>query len=264
PRPGEVARGVPADLENLAMRLLERAPDRRPTADEILAALAVRVPDGQTPSAALLVEEPLLPLRERARDPVRPPFVGREADLAVLREALRQSRQSLTTVRIVGPSGIGKTALVESFLDESGQGDAVVLRSACYPHETVPYRALDGMVDDLTRVLVSRRRDATEALPAGVAPLLRIFPVFGRLPGRPEAPDFYGRMEAHELRHRAFGALHEVLARLSARRTVIVWIDDFQWADLDSVAFLRTLLAAPDRARLLLLIAHRDDAPHEV
>ena len=59
------------------------------------------------------------------------------------------------TVLIEGESGVGKSALVRTFVETLGheERDLVVLVGRCYERETVPYKTLDGIVDALSRRL---------------------------------------------------------------------------------------------------------------
>jgi hypothetical protein len=64
-------------------------------------------------------------------------------------------------------------------------------------------------------------------------------------------------VDAQELRQRAFASLQDLFVRLAERQTVIIAIDDLQWGDLDSVAFLRALFAGPSPPSLLLIASYR-------
>jgi predicted ATPase len=55
-------------------------------------------------------------------------------------------------VFVGGESGIGKSTLVGKFLDEvRDAGRAVVLSGRCFERESVPYKAFDRVVDELSR-----------------------------------------------------------------------------------------------------------------
>jgi Cdc6-like AAA superfamily ATPase len=85
-------------------------------------------------------------------------FVGRESQLLALKEAFEASKAGRSVaVRLEGRSGIGKSALVRRFLDEIQARDSnvVVLAGQCYQQESVPYKALDSLIDVLGRYLAS-------------------------------------------------------------------------------------------------------------
>ncbi len=155
-------------------------------------------------------------------------FVGREKELNILRSALDHVRAGQPQVVLIeGPAGIGKTALVDRFLDL--ETDVQVIRASGEPWEaSVPY----GVVDQLVRGAgVSRARM--------LAGRERALPV--------DEPISVG------------GRVLELLGDLDGERPVVVVIDDAHWADLDS---LRALLFALRRLvadRVLTVLTARPE-----
>ncbi|HYV36611.1 MAG TPA: AAA family ATPase [Gemmataceae bacterium] len=196
-----------------------------------------------------------------------PPFVGRERHLKELHLAFKDTqRGGAVTVLLHGSSGVGKTGLVEHFLSSlrQQQNQVVVLRGRCYERESVPYKALDGLIDNLSRYWrrLPRAR-AAELLPDDIGPLVRVFPVLLRVEIVADLP----RRDAdypdpQELRRRAFAALRQVLRRLGDRWPLVIHLDDLQWGDLDSALMLTALLLPPDAPRLLLLASFRSEDRH--
>lgn len=247
PPPHATYANVPEDLSRLCADLLCPSPASRPSGPEVLRRLG---------EEKILVKE--------APTVAEPLFLGRAHHLACLHDALDEVRGGRTlTVLVHGPSGVGKTALVQHFLERVRQQDrsVVVLTGRCYERESVSYKALDGLVDALSRFWRHLPGEqAPSLLPADVGPLVRIFPVLQRVetvaaaPRRgPDSPD------PHEVRRRAFLGLREVLARVGDRWTLVVHLDDLQWGDVDSALMLTGLLLPPAPPRLLLLAGFRSE-----
>jgi hypothetical protein len=247
PPPSRIAPSTPADLDQICQDLLRLDPAKRPGGDEIVARLG-RVAT-RTPEAAAGVA-----------------LVGREHHLRALDDAFAASRQGRPVVVYVrGPSGVGKTALLGRFLERlRARGEAVVLQGRCFERESVPYKALDTLVEALARHLGTLgEADLGPARPRDAAALASLFPVLAQVPGMPAAPDLRSSGGTPERRRRAVSALREMLRGVAARRRLVLAIDDLQWGDLDSARLLGELLAAPDAPPLLLLAAHRPAAPRD-
>lgn len=251
PPPSQCATGIPDDIERLCLDLLAPEPARRPTGLEVLKRL-----EGTRPS----IDDITSPA---ARSHHRSPFVGREQPLGVLREAFAAAEKGHTVrVLIRGNSGIGKTELAAQFLHElAKRDDVVILAGRCFEQETVPYKALDGLIDRLSRYLVQLPYgEAAALLPREVAPLAQVFPVLLRVQAIANAPRRpVDDLDQPELRRRAFAGLKELLARLGDRRRVVLHIDDLQWGDVDSAALLLDIVSPPDPPVLLLIAGYRSD-----
>lgn len=258
-----IAPDVPAVMAELIARMLARWPDERPTVNQThraLQAMARRRTVARLPTPAT----------------TDLPFVGRARELRRMRDVFDSIGDGGTAfAHVHGPSGIGKTELVSTFVNQlTTEEDVLVLRGRCHPQETVPFKALDGVIDDASRYirgLHSRERAVFEA----DASLLRLFPVLGRALGRPAVDD--APMEPHELRRRGVAALRELFLQLGQRRRLIICIDDLQWGDLDSLPLLRELWRSPNAPRAMWiatsrreeeakggLLAHLSDASSEL
>jgi len=243
PDPSKVKPGLPADLVALCRDLLARRSERRPGAEEILSRLSVALPAPGTVATAPSPASALL--------------IGRDAQLAELERAFglaRSGRAVLTIVR--GPSGIGKTALVRTFVEQLVAEDrAVVLSGRCYVRESMPYKGLDGVIDSLTRFLRTLAdRDLDRLITRDLATVLQLFPVLGRVPKLLQLPTpERDVVDPVELRRQRFSALQGLFRRIAAEKPVVVHIDDLQWGDADSILLLDSLLGPPDPPALLVI-----------
>ena len=253
--PSDIVDGVPPDLGALCLDLLAPAPQDRPPGTEILDRLRVAQPGVRTSGRSHSPSTTTGSSRA---------FVGRDAELSVLRQGLRRaSRGEAVFTLVSGASGIGKTTLIQRFLKEVAQTPrTLVLSGRCYEREAVPFKGLDSVVDELSRWLsLMPQQELGSLLPTHAAELLRVFPVLRGVPAlerraaeRPEVG------EPQELRRRAFMALRGLLGAIADDRPLVIHIDDLQWADVDSVALLEQVLHAPGAPAMMLIGSFRSEA----
>ena len=242
---------VPEDLDALCMDLLRETPELRPSTTEALRRIG-------KPEA-----------EERAWVAVGPrSFVGRELELAVLREAFDETlRGACRSISVVGASGLGKSTLSAHFgRIVEGEYGAIVLAGRCFERETMPFKAVDGIMDALGRKLATLpRREHVELFGEGSAVLAHAFPAL-----RPFASAVNGTLPAdpRERRVALFAAVRALFTALANRFPVVLVVDDLQWSDADGKALLHEVLRGPEGPSLLAISTARtksgDPAVHEI
>jgi serine/threonine protein kinase len=243
PSVASVASGAASDLDRLCTQLCQREPAARASGAHLLGALA---------------RESTVPT---TREPVRKQattLFGRDAELRELLDAYAAAEAGEPSVVLLsGESGMGKSALAEAFADDlRARTHAVVLGGRCYERESVPYKAFDSVIDELSRHLRRLGPESKALLPRDVAELARLFPVLDRVESVAEAPARKVR-SAQEQQRRAYAAFEELLGRIRDRQPLVIHIDDMQWADADSVALLCRLLDRAETPSALWLLGYR-------
>ncbi len=237
--PRELDPGIPEDLESLCMALLARQPPDRPEARDILGRLG-------------LDAESLPPSRKPGRLEAESLFVGRHREIDTLLSALEPRNQPATRV-IRGASGVGKTALARQFIEVAGP-EVLVLEGRCYERENVPFKGIDGIVDALTRFLLSLPDDeAAQLLPDSAPLLIHSFPALRRVEALRVA-EVWQSASIQDRRERLFSALRELIVGLAETRRLVLLIDDMHWAGADTWMLLRHLMQPPSAPKLLLLL----------
>lgn len=148
--------------------------------------------------------------RPLARPDDEPAFVGREASLGTVVDAIEASvDRGSRTVVVVGDAGMGKTALVREAADRvaDDREDLVLATGACQAGATAPYAAL---------------RRAFQALPGGDA-------LVERLADAGVSYDDPGAVEAQ--RTALFNDVADGLREAATERPLVLFVDNLQWGD---------------------------------
>jgi tetratricopeptide (TPR) repeat protein len=276
-RPAQLVDGLPDDLEALCMRLLAIDPGQRAGHPDVVRVVGRTRTPWSGSDAAIEIPGALGSSGNTAvggtaggGSAVGEAFVGRDAEVAALDAALDAAGPVVVQVR--GESGVGKTTLLDQWLARAERGGAVVLAGRCCERESVPYKAIDGVIEALARWLSGKTDDALRELaPPRAGLLARVFPALtqlaGELPVGPSVPPDAGpgdppaAIAPGDERRDLFDALRALLGRIARQHRLVVAIDDLQWADADSIALLTALLRPPGAPPLVLVIAERGDQP---
>lgn len=239
----------------LCLGLLRKKPEDRLSGRNILDTLEASTPEHGEQGGRQALATPSVK---------RHSFVGRAHEVAQIDAAFVATLDGQpTTVVIDGAAGMGKTQLVREWVKRTRQlhPDLCLLNGRCYDRDTVSFRALDTVVDELTRVWRGLPADQAAAImPRNAHWLAEVFPVCRRVPAVERAPEQAFCHDPAERRSLALEALRETLTRLADRVPLVILIDDFHWADAESIRTLHEVLAPPEGPQVLLLLVQTSDA----
>src|SRR5690606_33960521 len=196
------------------------------------------------------------------------PLVGRDAEVAALRErlaALRAGRGGV--VSLVAEAGLGKSRLVAELAAApeaaglawlSGRSISTGRSQAFHPFADL-LRSWAGIGDDDDE---ARARHRLESALAAIAAegAGDIAALLARLLGLPLAPadaQRLARAGGEALEKMIRRALAQVLVGTAASRPVVVVLDDLHWADDSSIELLIALLPLAREQRVLFLLVAR-------
>lgn len=193
------------------------------------------------------------------------PFVGRESELAVLQEAVDRARAGHgSVVRVLGEAGLGKSRLVDHFLE--GVPDARVFRLTCEPFLAErPYfmsrLVLRSLLDidfgaDPVTAGHQLERVVAERVPevASFLPLLAIA-VDAEVPSNPTVDEI-----APANRTRVLREVADVVLRAVANELTVIVVEDADWMDEASAGlFARSLVQVGGRPWLFCLTTRGDE-----
>jgi len=206
-------------------------------------------------------------LMAHARPAVRPPaaaspaagrpglaaaqLVGRSAELSALQEVWRAAvagRRGLVLIR--GDAGVGKTRLTADVAEMARLQGAIVATAQCFG--AARRLALAPVADWL-------RNDAVQSAAATLDPVWRaevgrLLPAGGRITGSKATTDGWQR-------HRFFEGLARAL--MAVRRPLLLVLENMQWCDQETLAFITFCLGLADDVQLLVAATVREEDPDE-
>src|SRR5215218_9736931 len=191
---------------------------------------------------------------ERAAAPARaaPPFVGRDQELGLLRQAFDEVAASREPrlVTVLGPAGIGKSRLVRALLGEVRDGATTVV-GRCLPYG-------DGItywpVAEIVRTLAGAPTEhAVATLVGGDSPseeseliAVRVCRAAGFVPGTVSVEE-------------AQWAVRKLMERIARSRPLVVVVEDIHWAEPSLLDLLEHVATVAADVPLLLVCPARPE-----
>jgi class 3 adenylate cyclase/tetratricopeptide (TPR) repeat protein len=196
-------------------------------------------------------------------------FVGRQSEMAALRQALEQAAAGHgQVVAAVGEPGVGKSRLVYEFVHSHHTRSWHVLESASVSYgKATPFFPV---IELLKRYFGIEGHDEPRAIRAKVTghvltldeTLQEMIPAFlSLLEVLPESSPFL-TLDPLQCRQRILTALKRVLLRESQVQPLLLVFEDLHWIDAETQALLDSLVESVPTTCVLLLVNYRPEYQH--
>jgi DNA-binding CsgD family transcriptional regulator/tetratricopeptide (TPR) repeat protein len=182
------------------------------------------------------------------------PLVGRGVELQTLGAALTDADAGTgRTVFVVGESGVGKTRLATAIADRAAERGFTVAVGRAYPVETgIPYAVFSDAMVPLLRTI---EPSVLTLLTRGGAPdLIQLFPALDTSVRNGPV----SRGDPAELKARLLWNFSQFLSRYTAKRPLLIVLENLQWADSASLEMLHFVSRQIGRDRVLVVGTHND------
>jgi len=196
-------------------------------------------------------------------------FVGRDAEIEVLRRSLEQAGAGHGQgVAIVGEAGVGKSRLVWEFMRSRHIHGWLVLESRSVSYgTTTPYRPVIALLKAYLRIherddhreirerVAGKLATLDQTLEPLLMPLLALLDV-------PVDEAAWDALDPPQRRQRLLESVKQLLLRESQVQPLLLLFEDLHWIDSESQALLDGLIESLPTARILLLVNYRPEYQH--
>lgn len=199
--------------------------------------------------------------------PLGAAFVGRQSELALLGERIREAWAGGIGVGVIaGEAGIGKTSLARAAAAEAQRAGGRLLWGRGYEGGWSPpfhpwIEALGALAGAVAPDRIETILRADDPAGVSVSTLAKLVPALLR--GREFGPS--ASVTPDEERFRLFDGIARLLVALTGDQPLLIVLDDLQWADRGSLDLLRHVVHVAAAAPLFVLGTYRDgevDAGH--
>ena len=262
----QMASQVPKTLSNIVMKLLAKRAEARyqrhsGLAADLLACVEQLENQGSLPDFPLGRHDIPKELQ------IAPGLYGRKDEITALEAALERVSQGATEIVLVsGTAGVGKTALVGEIYKSVAQKNGFFISGKFDQlRHNIPYsaliQALRGLIREVSAEGQSRMERWKSRIRAALGPngelITRVIPELELMIGpQPPLPE----MGALEARNRFTTVLLEFIDLFCEKNhPLVIFLDDLQWVDADTLKLVERIAQHPERKPLLFLGAYRDN-----
>ncbi|KAI2493418.1 histidine kinase [Fragilaria crotonensis] len=234
-----------------------------PTADEREEVAAVTLSWRKARSTCTQDDNPFVSVSKTKRI-----IVAREKELQLLCDRYEQvtTMKRTEVVTIHGPSGVGKTALVRSFINTLQEGVFHMEGKFNQLQSRAPYAALAAASDQLCHQIMKREnsieiRDRIRAvLGPDVSLLGNLVQTLFKMTAADDNTTSHHNAGSGALIFTRFKLLFRDFLRCVASQEtpVVFFLDDLQWADVPSLEVLKTLLTNGQSHCIMIVCAYRE------
>lgn len=193
------------------------------------------------------------------------PLVSREREISALLDAWESAKQGVgQAIFITGEAGVGKSRLLQAFLQKVAAENTEVLEARCSPLER--NTPLGPLVDVIKRILGVQDSQRAQGPAAQIVrsleneglaqadTLAELLSLLSPEPERDNQPTLPQRA-----RERSFAAVLGLLLALSEKRRLILAVEDLHWADPTTIELLGLLVQQGPTAPILTILTARPE-----
>ena len=194
-----------------------------------------------------------------------PALAGRENELEELQCLLKSAIEGKgKTVFISGEAGSGKTRLVEEFLQKAGKKNVAVLSGWCLGDIAVPYfpfmEAFNAYFSEKGKEKIQPSISQSSGVNAKLCTDEESeIEAWLKGPKEPGKTDKLQNLTPQAWQDLTVAAVTKALLSISDQKTVILFIDDLQWADSASLSLLHYISRSIRLAKVLVLGTFRSE-----
>ena len=264
--PDQIAPQVPKTLSRLVMKLMAKRAEVRYQSHSGLAADLLTCVE-QLENQGSLSDFPLARHDIPKELQIAPGLYGREDEISALEGALERVSQGATEIVLIsGSAGVGKTVLVGEIHRSVAQKNGFFISGKFDQlRHNIPYSALIQALRGLIREASTEGKSEMERwksrIRAALGPngqlMTRVIPELEQMIGpQPPLPE----MGALETRNRFTAVLLEFISVFCEKtHPLVIFLDDLQWVDADTLKLMERIAQDPERKALLFLGAYRDN-----